>query len=395
MPDPPTFTIPIAIDNFVNASEENGFVIAGGNEAGATVNLCLAGGSGSGGACGIGIGRTLRTTVMDTPGSSSNTGWSYSVTAVDITAMEEGNETLTATATDAVGNISDPASADITVDTEVPSFDSGLTNTDSVVVNMADYSYNANATDNGLEGETVDMGITYALAVADTVLFDIVAETGVVTFKTPPTTDDIPTYTITITAADAAGNTATQEVTINVLVTPTVTITNNIEFDTIANIADGILTFTFTFNEPVSEFVLTDITVDSDVSTGVLVGIAPTDIYTLEVTLPTTNGGMLTVAVAADTVVGHTTGLRNLVGATYMQGYDTMAPNIPGFDTVGDLNAASLDTGLDISGINEDGATVILCLAGDVTGDGTGVSCGESSEERTIRDQQAGGGSAC
>ncbi|WP_411883853.1 beta strand repeat-containing protein [Polaromonas sp. YR568] len=89
----------VATDDVVNAGEQAG-VITGTNEAGATVSLNLGG-----------VNRTATVT---------NTTWSYTLTAADITNMGEGPETLTVTQTDAAGHTSTGATRDITLDTMVP-----------------------------------------------------------------------------------------------------------------------------------------------------------------------------------------------------------------------------------------------------------------------------------
>jgi hypothetical protein len=74
----------VATDNTVNALEASS-IISGTNEAGATVALSIG-------------GLTKAATVN---GSS----WTYTLTGADITAMAQGAETLSATQTDAAGNV--------------------------------------------------------------------------------------------------------------------------------------------------------------------------------------------------------------------------------------------------------------------------------------------------
>ena len=57
---------------------------------------------------------------MRTVTANSLGAWSYNLTADDITAMGQGSETLSATATDAAGNSSTAGTRDITVDTLAP-----------------------------------------------------------------------------------------------------------------------------------------------------------------------------------------------------------------------------------------------------------------------------------
>ena len=77
-------------------------MITGSAEPGATVALTLGAGN-------------VRSVVAD-----SNGDWQYTLVAADITAMSQGPETLSATATDAAGNLSAAATRDITVDTFAP-----------------------------------------------------------------------------------------------------------------------------------------------------------------------------------------------------------------------------------------------------------------------------------
>ena len=117
--------------------------------------------------------------------------------------------------------------------------------------------YNANATDRGRA--MPDDGITYALTGADAGDFEINADTGGLA---PATSfDTVATYTLEITATDEVGKVATQYLSVAVVtvVRPTVIFTDNIEAGTpaarindIANIADGTLTFTLRFSEPMS-----------------------------------------------------------------------------------------------------------------------------------------------
>ncbi|OHC66263.1 MAG: hypothetical protein A2040_09215 [Rhodocyclales bacterium GWA2_65_19] len=98
----------VATDDIINAAEQTA-AITGTCEAGATVALT--------------IGSNTRAATV------SGTSWSYTLTAEDITAMGQGAETLSATQTDAAGNVSAAATRGISVDTAVPSVSSvALTN---------------------------------------------------------------------------------------------------------------------------------------------------------------------------------------------------------------------------------------------------------------------------
>ena len=187
-------------DNIINAAERGmGVTLAGTNEDGAVVTLCIVGGSGE-----VCTGGTLRTATPDT-----TTNWSYALATADITAMDEGTETLTATATDAVGNPTQ-ATHDIRVDTIAPVFSSGAKGVVLVGPESTATAYDADATDNdGVK----DVGITYALSGDDANEFNIVADTGVVNYQNVQNTPVI--HNIVITATDTAGNTVTQAVEIS------------------------------------------------------------------------------------------------------------------------------------------------------------------------------------
>ena len=90
---------PVTSDNTINAAEV-GSQITGQNETGATVALTFAG----------------IVHVATVIGSN----WSYTLTAADITAMQEGPETLSATQTDPALNVSPVATREIKVDTIAP-----------------------------------------------------------------------------------------------------------------------------------------------------------------------------------------------------------------------------------------------------------------------------------
>ncbi|RTL35477.1 MAG: DUF4214 domain-containing protein, partial [Rhodocyclaceae bacterium] len=89
----------IAADDIINAMEV-GTTLTGSNESGATVALNLG-------------GNTRQATV-------TGTSWSYTLVAGDITAMGEGTKTISATQTDAAGNVGSTATRNITVDTLAP-----------------------------------------------------------------------------------------------------------------------------------------------------------------------------------------------------------------------------------------------------------------------------------
>ncbi|OHC70527.1 MAG: hypothetical protein A3H93_04320 [Rhodocyclales bacterium RIFCSPLOWO2_02_FULL_63_24] len=107
VPSAPTINT-VATDNILNAAEQTA-AITGTNEAGATVALT--------------IGSNTRAATV------TGTSWSYTLEAEDITAMGQGTEMLSATQTDAAGNVSAAVTRGISVDTAGPTVSSvALTN---------------------------------------------------------------------------------------------------------------------------------------------------------------------------------------------------------------------------------------------------------------------------
>ena len=191
----------IAGNDIINSSEQSS-VITGTNEAGATVSLS--------------IGGTTRAATV------TGTTWSYTLVAADITAMGQGTETITATQTDAAGNVSTVASKTITVDTSAPVFSSSTSATTAENVSTSTVVYDANATDNA---GAIDSGLLYSFVTTgglDYSLFNINATNGNVTFKTSPDYEN-PTdngsnniYDFTVRATDTAGNYADKDVAVTV-----------------------------------------------------------------------------------------------------------------------------------------------------------------------------------
>ena len=138
-----------------------------------------------------------------------------------------------------------------------------------------------------------------------------------------------------------------------------------------ANIADGALTFTLNFNEAVTGFEASDISVTG----GMLESLTPppvdtdtytnTDIFTVVAKPDTANGGMLTITVrdaAATAVLGTN---RFTIEAAVTQAYDTQAPPAPTFGDIATdevINRSEQLTGVNLTGTVESGASVELCF---------------------------------
>ena len=281
----------VAGDDTINAAEQTSAIIGTTETDTASVSLCI---NGTDAAC-TG-GRRRDATV-------SGTNWSYTLVATDITAIGQGtNKILRAYATDTAGNTSEAGSRTISVDTTVPVFSSGAIG--AVAVGMTSNTvtaYDAEATDNG---GAADAGISYTLSGTNAEEFNFDVATGIVTYGTAQTITAI--HTIVITATDAAGNSAMRTVTISVLNTPAIIITDNVTGD----YAKDAVTFAFTFSEPIvaGEFDIDDIGVVGDgTAATTLTTITPDVRYTLVVTPEAgTNDGTITVTVRANAVTGIT-----------------------------------------------------------------------------------------
>ena len=203
---PPTFDA-VSTDGIITAAERAADVTIGGSKVAdvTAVTLCL-------GATGDTCGATADADI------TSATAWSYTLLETDYTAFGEGALIFTATGTDAAGNPSTVTATPVTVDTLVPVFTAGDTVTSNIAVNTA-FAYDAAAGDNGVAGEIEDFGVTYAHSGTHAGLFTIAPDTGVVTYITAPT--GAVSHTITITATDAVGNSATQDVTIEIILDDT------------------------------------------------------------------------------------------------------------------------------------------------------------------------------
>jgi hypothetical protein len=177
----------VATDDIINSSETS-TTITGTAEADATVALT--------------IGGNVRTITSDGSGE-----WSYELTADDLSAMGEGDVTLSATATDAVGNISESTTRSITVDTLAP---------EAPVINAV-------ATDDIIDHSelsstitgTAEAGATIELTIdaGDWAKTNTITGNNLGTWEYTLTAEDITVMgeglvSLSATATDAAGNTS-------------------------------------------------------------------------------------------------------------------------------------------------------------------------------------------
>ncbi|MDG1469587.1 MAG: Ig-like domain-containing protein, partial [Glaciecola sp.] len=216
LPNTPTIS-DVTTDNVVNSAELT-TVITGTAEAGAQVALSLGG--------------STKTISADANGT-----WTYSLTAADVTAMGEGAETLSATATDAAGNVSAAITKDISVDTIAPAMPTIADVTTDNVINGAEQTAAITGTAEANAQLTITVAGTTKTVTADA--------NGTWTYSL--TAADVTamgegTETLSATATDAAGNVSAA-------------ITKDISVDTIAPDVQTIAadsasqTITLTYND--------------------------------------------------------------------------------------------------------------------------------------------------
>jgi hypothetical protein len=324
----------VTIDNILNAAEV-GTSITGTAEANATVALTLGGNT-----------RTVTATAGGT--------WSYTLIAADITAMGEGTETISATATDTAGNVSAAATRNITVDTVTP----GTPAIDAVTI------------DNILNAAEVGTSITGTAEANATVALSLGGNTRTVTATAGGTWSytliaaDITamgegTETISATATDTAGNTsaaATRVITVDT-VTPGTPAIDAVTIDNILNAAEvgTSITGTAEANATVA------LSLGGNTRT-VTATAGGTWSYTLIAADITAMGeGTETISATATDTAGNTS-----AAATRVITVDTVTPNTPAIDAVtidNIVNAA--EVGTSITGTAEANATVALSLGGN------------------------------
>ncbi len=290
----------VAGDDFINAAEQTG-VITGRAEPGATVALTLGAGN-------------VRSVVAD-----SNGDWQYTLVAADITAMGQGPETLSATATDAAGNDSAPTNRAITVDTApplAPVIDPVATDN---VVNAAE----AGSTITGSAEPYATVELTLGAGNTRNVTAD---SSGA--WQYPLIASDIAAMgeggeTISARAVDAAGNASLTQASRTIAidtVEPTLTIS-----DDAGGLAVDTFLLTFQFSEAVTGFDASDIALSAGTQ-GAFVAISPTH-YTLVVTPPAGAIGTLSVSVAAGQAQDGAVNL-NQAAQPLSLAYDTVPPTV-------------------------------------------------------------------
>ena len=147
------------------------------------------------------------------------------LTADDLAALGQGTVTVSATATDAAGHVSTAGTSSFTLDTTAPTFASPTVTATAIAENVATSTviHTALATDAG--GGTIRYSIKDGVADASAVTIN--NSTGAVTLKASPDFETKSSYSFTVIATDAAGNTAEQTVSLSITdVAETVTLTS-------------------------------------------------------------------------------------------------------------------------------------------------------------------------
>lgn len=300
----------VATDNAINATEAGaGVTLTGANVAGATVSLS--------------IGGTNRDAIV------TGTTWSYTLQAADYTAMGQGGETITATASVTTGSgataVTTTATATraITVDTLAP----------AVAIASDDTALKA--------GETATLTFTFSEPPSGFSAADITASGG--TLSGLARTADAKVYTAIFTPtpntasgnasisvannsySDAAGNDGSggnaPAISIDTLA-PTVAISSDVSAVKIGETAN----ITFTFSEDPSGFVAGDVITTGGSLTAPTVT-ADSKVYTATFTPSTSHEGNASITLAAGAYTD-AAGNNGGAGITPAIAIDTLAPTL-------------------------------------------------------------------
>ncbi len=223
--DPLTIITPIEVDDIVNAVEVNDVLVTGTAESNSVVKVT------------IDDGNPLTDPVVATVSSDEFGNWTLLGREVDLSSLDDGLLTITATATDAAGNTSKLVVEEITKDTVAPeaaliatnltdATDSGVSNTDDLT-NDTTPTFDAPA-GTGEPGSTVTLYVTPLDDVGDpsgppvAVGTAIVNEDGSYTVSVDPMSAlaDGP-YDVTVTFTDPAGNEGSQSSALSIIVDST------------------------------------------------------------------------------------------------------------------------------------------------------------------------------
>ncbi|EMX9179737.1 Ig-like domain-containing protein [Citrobacter sedlakii] len=209
----------VATDDIINSAEHGQTQMVSGAVSGAA----------AGDAVVVTINNKTYTTVVDASGN-----WSIGVPAADITALNDGTTTVSVTVTSAAGN-SGTATHDVTVNTAVPAITINSVTADDVI-NAAEQGADltlSGTTTNVEAGQNVTVlfnGKSYTVTVNSTGNWTLVVPAADVA--------SLASGTVTVSVADAAGNTGSASHTLTVdTAAPVVTI-NTVATDDIINSAE-------------------------------------------------------------------------------------------------------------------------------------------------------------
>ncbi|MBG0758312.1 hypothetical protein BOO22_02675 [Vibrio cidicii] len=195
-PSAPSITTPIEGDGIVNAAEDNDVLIAGsGAEPGNSVTVAITDSNSS-------VSRTV------TADGSGN--WTLSSSELDVSGLNNGMLTVTATQSDAAGNTSSTASTTVTLDNSAPSAPS--------ITTPIEGDDRVNAAEDGdvlIAGSGAEPGnsVTVAITDSNSSVSRTVTADGSGNWTLSSSELDVSglnngTLTVTATQSDAAGNTS-------------------------------------------------------------------------------------------------------------------------------------------------------------------------------------------
>ncbi|WP_180270452.1 Ig-like domain-containing protein, partial [Pseudoalteromonas sp. 3D05] len=221
-PNTVTITTPIETDGIVNAAEDGDVLIQGsGAESNASITVTISNGANN----------QSRTVTSDGSGA-----WTLSGSEFDVSSFNNGTLSVSATQSDAAGNISTAATTSITLDNSAPNAVTITTpiETDGIV-NAAEDS------DVFIQGDGAESGATVTVSidgVAKTTTADSSGNWTLSGNELDISALNNGTLTVSATQTDSAGNTstaATTSITLDNSAPNTVTITTPIETDGIVN----------------------------------------------------------------------------------------------------------------------------------------------------------------
>ncbi|MGP9519796.1 MULTISPECIES: beta strand repeat-containing protein, partial [unclassified Psychrobacter] len=256
----PTITTPIASDDVVDGDEaENGFDVTGTGEVDATIILTDE------------AGNVIGTTIVDAAGN-----WSIPVDQADVDAMGQGLEMLTATATDTSGNVSDPVTADITVDTEAAIEVTVNDLTSDNVIDAAEAGATATVQVSGTVTGDFQVNDTVTLTVNEvdyTANIDTAGNYSIDVAGSELVADDDNEIGVGVTTTDVLGNIGTANTVKEYMLGPiAVDDTASAELE-VATVGGGIIAISTSGNVMGENDIVTSGTVVSEVN-GVTIGVA-------------------------------------------------------------------------------------------------------------------------